>query len=177
MATVPSEMTYSAGSVLTGAQLNSNLRNAVNFLIATPLAILRQTTLQAITSSTWTSILLDTEDIDRDGMHSTVTNTSRATAVTAGYYLPGGKVSFASNSTARRWTRWAINGTEVPAARINEQAANGDATEVPAASRWVYLNVGDYLELQGFQDSGGSLNTVVTNTGDQPFFNLQWMST
>jgi hypothetical protein len=177
MATVPVEITWVTGQVVTAAQLNANLRDAVNFMLAPPLAIMRQTAAGAFANSTWTSVALDTEDIDRDGGHSNVTNNSRYTAQTQGYYLAGGKISFASNVTNRRWTRWAVNGTEVSGSRISVQAANGDSTEVPAASRWVFLNVGDYLELQGFQDSGGSINTVVANSSDQPFVNVQWMST
>ncbi len=176
MATVPSEITWVTGQVVTAAQLNSNLRDAVNFIIAPPLAIMRQTIAGSFTTGTWTSVTMDTEDFDRDNGHSTTTNASRYTSQTNGYYLPGGKISFAVNATGRRWTRWAVNGSEINAARVNEMSASGDATEVPAAARWYYLNVGDYLELQGYQDSGGALSTVVTTVGDQPFFNLQWMS-
>ncbi len=174
---VPTTFTFSAGSILTAAQLNTYLTAAITYYLAPPLAVLRQTVAGTFNNATWTSVSFDTEDIDRDNGHSPVTNPSRYTSNTAGWYLPGGKISFAVNATGRRWTRWAVHGTEVNAARINEMAASGDATEVPAAARWVFLNVGDYLELQGYQDSGGAVNTVVTTVGDQPFFALQWMST
>jgi hypothetical protein len=176
MATVPVEITWVTGQVVTAAQLNANLRDAINFLISPPLAILRQTVAGSFTSATWTQVSFDTEDIDRDSGHSTVTNTSRYTAQTAGYYLCAGKISFASNATGRRWTRWDVNGSEINATRLGFAPSNGDVSEIPACSRWIFLNVGDFVELKGYQDSGGALNTVVTS-GDQPMANLQWMST
>lgn len=176
MATVPATFTAAAGSVFTAATWNTYSRDAVAFLVAPPLFIGRQTNSQNISTSTWTAITFDTEDIDRDGGHSTSSNTSRYTAQTQGYYLCSGKVAFVSNSTNRRWTRWDVNGSEINATRLSAQAANGDATEIPGVGRWVFLNVGDYVELKGFQDSGGTVATNVSTSGDQSLLNLQWMS-
>lgn len=176
MATVPVEITWTTGQVVTAAQMNSNIRDAVNFILSPPVAVMRQTVAQTLTTGTWTGITLDTEDLDRDNGHSTVTNTSRYTAQTAGWYLPGGKISYASNATNRRWTRWDVNAAEINATRLSMQAANGDLSELVMCSAWIFLNVNDFLEAKGFQDSGGNLNTSVATAGDQSRLNLQWMS-
>lgn len=173
---VPVEITWVAGQVVTATQLNTNLRDGINFIITPPLFIGRQTVSGSFTTATWTQVSLDTEDIDRDGGHSTTVNPSRYTAQTAGYYLCTGRISYVSNATGRRWSRWDVNGSEITASRLGFPPANGDVTEIPAAPRRVYLNVGDYLELKGFQDTGGSLSTVVTS-GDQPVMDIQWCST
>src|SRR5579859_5133964 len=167
-------ITFTTGQVVTAAQMNATNRDLGNFLLARPLAIMRQTVAGSIANSTWTAIACDTEDIDRDNGHSTVTNTSRYTSQTAGYYRGSGKISFASNANNRRWTRWDVNAAEITATRLSMQAANGDASELAMASRLIFLNVGDFLEAKGFQDTVGALNTVVTTTGDQPYFEILW---
>lgn len=176
MATVPSEVTAVAGSVLTAAMWNSNVRDGLNFILSPPFAVLRQTVAQSLaTSGSWTSILLDTEDIDRDNGHSTSSNTSRYTSQTAGWYDCDGYAATAANSTNARGTRLAVNGN----------ASRGRATFGPATASdiWggpcvgsVYLNVGDYVEVQAFQNTGGALNTAVP--GDvTSALTVRWCST
>lgn len=88
MATVPSQQTYAAGDTLLAADLNSDVRDAVNFLINVP-------QVKVYNSANWTSftasgtfalVTWDTEAIDTDTMHSTVSNTGRITFTTAGVY-------------------------------------------------------------------------------------------
>lgn len=178
MATVPNEITYSAGSVLTAAQLNTNLRDAINFVITNrPILEVRQTSVQSISGATSTAINFDAEDIDNDGMHSTSSNTSRATAQTAGRYRVGGGISWAGNGAGRRNCQWAINGAVQNGVDAGI-AAGGNTNALPVAARsmTLHLNVGDYLELLGFQDCGGSLNTAVT-TSQQPGMSVEWIGT
>ena len=162
MATVPSEMTAVAGSILTAAQWNSNVRDAVNFLITPPLFIGYQTVTQSIANAAFVPVLFDTEIIDSDGGHSTATNTSRYTAQTPGYYQPGGGPSLVANSTGVRWTRWAVNGTPVIGSQFSATAVQGQPHELPMRSFPIYLNVGDYLEMFVQQTSGAALGTDTT---------------
>jgi hypothetical protein len=177
VAIVPAEITFVAGTVLTAAQLNSNLRDAVNFIITPPMAILRQTAAQTFgTSGTWAALLFDTEDLDRDGMHSTVTNTSRATAVTAGYYDCHGISVWAANATGGRGAALAVNGTRVAGRGAMIQACATPVTPAALTSASVYLNVGDFAEIHAVQYSGGSLNTAI-GSDLAPSFTLRWVST
>lgn len=177
MATVPAPITWVTGSTATAAQLNTNLRDVVNFFLTpTPYAILRQTSAQSVTDATFTSITFGVEDIDRDGGHSTSSNTSRYTAQTSGWFHASGKVGWASNSAGRRLSQWAVNGNAVNGSRVDLPPTPGAAGGIPAAARPIYLNAGDYLELQGYQDSGGSLNTSnATDIGS--YMSVLWVST
>ena len=177
MATVPSPITFVDNTVVTAADLNT-IRDALNFLLAPPLAIVNQSSAtQNLSSGVWTAILFDTEVIDRDGMHSTSSNTSRLTCVTPGYYAVEGMVAFHANATGGRGADFAINGTRVFATAVlletNDSATFYSAVAVVGT---VYLNVGDYLELQGVQYSGGTLSTgILPDLGCS--LTARWMST
>lgn len=175
MATVPVEMTFVAGAVLTAAQLNTNVRDAINFIIAPPLAVVRQTVAQSIPNSTFTPYTFDTEDIDRDGMHSTSSNTGRLTAQTAGWYsLQGSGTFVASGVSAGEVVGFQTNGTgdEFGSHFAVTNAGFPGQMTVAATS---YLNVGDYVQLMGFQGTGGAINSSVGATG-APRFQALWVS-
>lgn len=176
MAAVPVTRTWVAGEVVTAPHFNDNIRDVLLYLLAKPTMMLRQTSAaQTLTTGTWTDITFNTEDQDSSGMHSTVSNTARATAVYPGWYRPTGGVGFVSNATGLRGTRWARGGTPLDFGGPVDNATNGNATYKLAASPLVFFNVGDYLTLQGIQTSGGNLNTEVTST-IQSFFAIGWES-
>lgn len=160
MAVAPTVPQFLSG-VLTTTELNQ-LRDAINFLYAPPRMKVRQTVAQSLPTATWTSILFDVEDYDTDpsgaGGHSTSVNTSRFTAVYAGWYLVSGGVTFGSNSSGFRATRWAVNGSAVNASQsTNVTIPAGNPHSVAARVDSVFLDVGDYVEMQGWQSSGGAL--------------------
>lgn len=128
----------------------------------------RATAATTYANSTWTAVAFATNDIDDDGMHSTVTNTTRLTATRAGRYELAGGVGHTTASTAgRRGARWVVNGsaTALPAGAVLEPAINPATSGLAQAARTVVvaLAVGDYVELQAFQDSGGSQSTNAAN--------------
>lgn len=114
----------------------------------------------SIANSTVVSIGLDAETFDPIGMHSNVTNNSRLTIPTgyAGYWRFNGLIRWADNGTAPRTSALAKNGTIV----TNQNSATISGGDVSSAVEDVLLlAVGDYIELQGFQASGGSLALAV----------------
>lgn len=165
---VPSSHTFVDG-VLTSSEMNNYIRDPISFLYAPPIARLRQTSIQSIPTNTFTALLWDTEDVDTDisgvGGHSTSVNTSRYTSLYASWYLAGGGAGYAANATARRACAWAKNGTNISGSQIAVPATAANDCEIGARLIFVYLNVGDYLELMAFQESGGALNTNVTGAG------------
>jgi hypothetical protein len=175
VATVPSEMTFVAGEVLTAAQMNTNVRDAVNFIIAPPLAQLVQAVVQSVGDSAWTALTFTTETIDRDGGHSNVTNTPRYTAQTAGWYLMQGTVSWTANATGGRQASFGVNGSSTLFSKVF-QAGTAAFVGSVTTSGTTYLNVGDYAQLFSWQNSGGANNTVI-NTESGPVFTLRWVST
>ena len=98
---------------------------------------------------------------DNWGGHSNVTNTSRYTAQVAGLYRLSGLFSTATNATGYRLVGWAKNGAEISNSRSYNPSLSGTIiNSVVAATLKISLNVGDYVEMLVFQNSGGVLATV-----------------
>lgn len=177
MATVPSQATMSAGGTLTAAIWNDDVRDAVNFFVSgRPRFQGRQTVAQSIGASVYASITLDVEDTDNDSGHSTSTNTSRYTAVTAGLYVCCGKVCFTNTSGGGdRRARLTVNGTAVVGSLGNQSSDASIPYAVCTPTMLVFLNAGDYLEVQGFQSTVGALNTAVSGE-QQSMLHAHWLS-
>lgn len=134
------------------------------FLQKPPQCELVQIVAQSLAATTLTPITFTSHTVDRDylggAMHSDSVNTSRATAIFAGWYQVSGAVGYAASATGRRLASWAVNGTEDISARIFVPTTAVADVGVPARTKVIYLNVGDYIELWGYQESGGVLNTT-----------------
>lgn len=176
MATVPVTRTWVAGEVVTSGFMNLNLTAPIGWLLAPAILRLRQTVSQNLTSGTAAVLTFDTEDVDSTGMHSTVSNTSRATAVYPGWYRTGGGGCVAANGTNARTTIWSVNGTNVNGGDAQIQASSSGITAVTARSILVYLNVGDYLELKLFQNSGTTPLATGVAGSNQSSMDLTWES-
>ena len=160
---VPTEKTWATRDAVSSTNLNAGVRDPLTFLMQRPTVQLRQTVAQNVTNSTWTALTFTTgEDIDSHGGHDTASNTSRYTAQEDGWYRFSGAVAFESNATNRRLTRWAKNGTEVSGSRIDTGAVSGGESIYPVRTMVISLSVGDYVELQGWQNSGATRATIVT---------------
>jgi hypothetical protein len=86
-----------------------------------------------------------------------------------GLYLFHGLVAFSSNSTGQRMAGAVINGTTYwgpPSTGATVGTTNSGKTQVFG------LHAGDTVQLCGYQNSGGSLNTATT---DQTRFLLTWL--
>jgi hypothetical protein len=111
-----------------------------------------------IANATFTAVNFSVEKYDTDGFHSTTTNTSRITIPSgkAGKYLITGKLNWASNATGYRQIAIYKNGSNLS---YNAYAVvNGNITGITIVSL-DSLAEGDYVELFGFQTSGGNLDT------------------
>lgn len=176
MATVPDTHDFLTGVVVTSED-NTYIRDPIRFLLNKPIAELRQTSVQTLTTSVAAAIALQTADIDTDpdgiGGHDPVTNNSRYTARYAGWYDIAGAVTFASNATSVRHVFWRVNGTTVNGSYLVAPSVSGDDTIVNARAKQVYLNVGDYVELWAIQFSGGNLSTVVAAIS-QSHMSVKW---
>lgn len=163
---------------VTASSTFNQFRDAIRFLQDPPLAYLRQTVAQSLTSGAFVAVNFDAEDFDSDvdnvGGHSTSVDTSRFTARYAGWYQLGGGPGFSANATGVRLSYWAVNTAVV----------NGSEVLVPTTSGFshchgsrvipVYLDINDFVELYVFQNSGGALNTSVT-AQEQSSAYIKWM--
>ncbi len=110
---------------------------------------------QSINNTTWTAISWNQEDYDTDNMHDNSTNNSRLTATTAGKYMFGLSILWASNNTGGRMVAIYKNGSEI--LRYRNSAVS--ATEF-FTSGIVEMVATDYAEIFVHQDSGSALNVL-----------------
>lgn len=115
--------------------------------------VYRTTDLTGIVSSTDTVIPWDAESFDTDTIHDTVTNTSRLTAKTAGYYSIGATVRWENNNVGSiHQTRIRLNGTT-----DIEWAELTPVSPLTQKVLTVYqMGVGDYVEIVVRHDSGSN---------------------
>lgn len=178
MATVPAPADF-AGGVVSTTTANANIRDPLKYLMRPPLVELRQTSAQSLTTGVSAAVTFNAEDADTDvdgtGGHDNVTNNSRFTARYAGWYQASGAVGFAGNATGRRGAVWFVNGVAPAGGNSVLQSGSASAICVPARTKHLFLDVGDYVELYAYQESGGALNTAVTSA-EQSQMTVRWVS-
>jgi hypothetical protein len=112
---------------------------------------------QSIANSTDVQITFETETFDTNGLHSTSTNPSRFTAVKAGYYQVSVTVDWAVNATGIREVSIRKNGSTV-SGNVTQAVTTATRPTRQTHSDIVSLAVGDYIEANVVQTSGGALN-------------------
>ncbi len=178
MTSVPSPGTGFGVGVVDGSDLNNLLVDPVLFLLKRPMARLRQIVAQSLTNGTFTAITFTTHDVDQDWAggtgHSDSSNTSRYTANYAGWYMLTGGISYAVSATGVRGAYWYVNGSPISGTETMGPASAAVNHGTAARGEMMYLNSGDYVELNGYQTSGGALNTAVTGVA-MSTMNVVWM--
>lgn len=172
--------TFTAGESPTSAAMQtltdsiSQLQGGAPSSGALDFCTLAQIVTQNIGTGVWTGITFTSEGVDSAGGHSTSSNTSRYVAAHSGWYDVSAGVAFAVNATGVRGARLAVNGTGLVGKTLIPNAGASNTTEVPL-SRKVYLAAGSYLEVQGYQNSGGTLATSYTAGDAGSFLELRWI--
>ncbi len=113
-------MVFYAGQPLTAADLNY------------PIATLRQTTLQTLTTGTWTALTFTTEDVDSHNGHSNSSNTDQYVIQKSGNYWISGKSAYAANATGQRGSRFTKNGTAIASSQVLAERTGANNTMVAA---------------------------------------------
>lgn len=186
---IPTPRTWTTGEVVTDVELDREVRDAINFLLSPPRAVLTvssapwsiPTGSPANSINTW-----DTTLSNSDSMWSP-SKPSRLTANTPGRYQLAIYIHFPANgatATTNVHTGIALNSNGVAwasATQLGEDARPG-ITPNPApfstSSFFIfetYLNVGDYVEAYAWQNTG-STQTI----GNDPFscqFSALWIGT
>lgn len=165
MATIPTAYTWTVGELVTAAKFNQYLRDAISFLLNKPHARLRHSTTQSIVATTGTPVLFNTEDADDDNGHSTVTNTSRYTAQTAGTWKVMATTPWVANGTSKRELYLRKNNlTNYAGTSID---ANQAVSHSLSTAGLVDLSVSDYVESWVWQGTAGPLNVTNAFQGGQ----------
>jgi hypothetical protein len=168
--------TWSAGSALPAADLNTYVRDNTEYIKdslethgitsdATPQPLksggygcsLKTSGTVNLGDASDVQVQFDDEEWDDAGFHSTVTNTARITIPTGGggRYLFNGHVSFAANSTGRRELWFEVNGAD-EYNRVRHQPVSSVATAIQTVLE-LELVAGDYVVLRARQNSGETL--------------------
>lgn len=137
---------YVGGSVISGGGVTANQARVYN-----------SATISHTTSGSWQSVTFDSERYDPSAMHSTSVNPSRITALVAGVYDIKANLAFAPSAVGIRGLRLLLNGTTIIFQDVRVSSSATASTSIGAATDY-QLAVNDYVEMQGFQDSGGALN-------------------
>lgn len=150
-----SEATFSA--------LLNKLASSTSTSMKTKGVVLTNNADQAIVTGTPTKLTFNTELLDTDGFHSTVSNTSRITIPTglAGMYNVSAYIRWEGGSVTNPLILLTKNGVN----QVRFTAPTGTFT--PQFLSWnLFLAVGDYLELVVTHATGSnkSVSTVASNS-------------
>lgn len=178
MATLPSQDSYTAGVPVTAPVLNSNIRDAINFLLAPPGVQLTRSAAWTLASNSNPQLISqwDTQILDSDSMWASSPTPSRIYATTAGLYEFSLFVHYPAalngatgichcglqlNAGGRAWA-------EAPDYRIAEDVRPINNSKTPNYGTSADLVVeqamsaGDYVEFYTCQSSG---STATMGTG------------
>jgi hypothetical protein len=127
---------------------------------------------QNSTSGANLTLAFDSERYDNGGLHDTVTNNSRLTAVKAGKYLITGHVEVAPNATGYRRLRIDLNATASIAQQL--QKPDGTAYDLLSLATVYHLAANDYVQLVFLQNSTATL-AISAVSPYTPEFAMQWL--
>ena len=118
----------------------------------------------SVVTATWTAMPADSEYYDTDTIHSTVSNTSRLTATTAGKYWIWANVGFAANSTGDRAASFDLNGGDVfwGIQRVGAFASS-NCNLTPGVE--LDLAASDYVECRCRHSKGSNLDVTLLGFG------------
>lgn len=129
---------------------------------------------QSINSGTPTAITFDSEVLDTDTLHDTVTNNSRLTASIAGKYYVWGICQFAGNNAGANTGQmvgfylYKNAALESLGNFLPYPNANGD-TPICTGGVVISLAASDYVEMYGYQSTGGAWNVLGGNNYNTQF--------
>lgn len=110
---------------------------------------------QTLPSGIWTAAAFNRSQFDTDAMHELASNTPRVTCRSGGVYLFSGRLLFSANASGIRGTALRLNGSTILAQNGPFTATANDFGLSVTGVYW--MDAGDYVELLGFQSSGGNL--------------------
>lgn len=170
---VPNPRTAIAGEFETAAYMNM-YRDAINFLLNKPSAVLYQTTAQSIPNTGPVALQFNATQSDFYGGHSNSTNNTRYTAQVPGEYWVVANGLLVSASGGDRSLQIYKNGTGLSTSFIVDPAASTAYGAMGTlTATLVQMAVGDYVEAWIGQNTATALNTYIAN----PYSSLQlwWM--
>lgn len=113
---------------------------------------------QTIESGVTTTLAFDSESYDTDGMHSPTVLNNRITMQTAGKYRITAQISWAINPTGKRVVYLRKNEAVLIGLTSMNAVSMAGSSSIQTVSVIYDFAVGEYVEVQVAQDSGGQLS-------------------
>ena len=110
---------------------------------------------QTIADATYSAISWDVENYDTDSYHESITNPTRITIPTTGWYLLSAMIPWATNATNLREVLFRLGGTTA-LAKDSRLAVSGARTNQPLFTP-LYLTAATYIEVVVWQNSTASV--------------------
>lgn len=172
---IPAPRTWVDGEIVTPQDLNEQIRDAQEFLLAKPQVSLVQEVQEAVASPGYFPMSFQGVEIDTDGMFDPLAPTD-ITIQTAGVYLVIGQGSFEPNTTGYRTVRLTLpdSATNIAMTRVSTTAPSGETSVNVSAI--TALSVGDRIQLQLNQNSGSTLNTDHGQDAVRPRLSALWVA-
>lgn len=161
--------TFTAGQVLTAAQMNDLGENSNNYRVP-PMCRVKRTSGQTVNDASPTIATFDAEDFDTDEMHDNSTNNSRVTIKTAGVYLIMASAAYTAGVSDDASMSLLKNGSGGIGGYVSWGPANTGAGMT--STLLIELAVNDYIELSLYQNN--SANTARTTDTTQTYLMAVW---
>lgn len=112
---------------------------------------------QSIPDATVTTVTMDSDEFDPQGLHDTVTDNSRITLTQAGVYLIGAGIIFEANATGVRSLRILVNTGGFFITNQSGPASAAAPCRLTCATLWD-VTANDYFEAAAFHTAGAPIN-------------------
>lgn len=164
--------TIATGELVTIGTMNTEWGGNAAFLANPPACRVYHNANQSIPTGVLTALAFNSERYDTDTMHSTVTANGRITFKTAGLFMFGANLEWATDSTSFRFAVIRLNGTTVVSNILGPPAA-GVATVQAMVGTYKFA-INDYIEVLAQQNSAGAIN-VSAIANSSPEFWATWI--
>lgn len=126
---------------------------------------------QTLVTGTITSLSFNSERYDDSAFHDTAVNNDRLTipAGAAGRYSFGGSVGYGINSSGSRGLYIYLNNATVIGQDLRLAAGTGLSTYINLSGEYDFSG-GDYIQLRGYQTSGGNLSVLSAGNRSPEFW-------
>jgi len=164
--------TFTAGQVLTAAQMNDLGENSNNYRVPPMCSLYRSAALSHTASGSYQAIAYDAERFTQtdSGMWSAGSNPSRITLVTPGVYRVNARITFGAASGTVIAAAFYIDGS-VGAFYFSD---TGLASAYYASGETIVVSNGStYVEVYAYQATGGAMTYGVGTT--QTEFSATWI--
>jgi hypothetical protein len=165
---VPPLVPFSDATEITGAFMNTNVRDAVNFLSFPPMCRLSNQGGSAQSAVNGTSTAVQFAGSAITGLTSdnyggwSAGNPTRYTFPVAGRWYVAGQAAFASSNSGICQSGLRVNGGTTSWGTKAAAPATSTAGVIAASEQYLRVSAGDYVQLIAFQSSGGSLSLTTS---------------